>query len=99
MRITIADNGIGFDPKYAERIFLPFQRLHRHDEHPGTGLGLSIVRRIVERHRGGIVARSAPGQGACFVIDLPLRQPLARPSGITPPSVPAGDAPAAGSAT
>ena len=99
VRITFADNGIGFDPKYAERIFLPFQRLHRHDEHPGTGLGLSIVRRIVERHRGGIVARSAPGQGACFVIDLPLRQPLARPSGITPPSVPAGDAPAAGSAT
>ena len=96
VRIVVADNGIGFDPKYAERIFLPFQRLYGEDTYPGTGLGLSIVRRIVERHHGRVNAESAPGQGARFVVELPVRQP--QPAPLTPPSGRAGSAPAAGSA-
>ncbi len=74
--IRISDNGIGFDPKYTERIFAPFQRLHGRHEYEGTGIGLAIVRRIVERHRGSIAAHGRPGEGACFVLRLPERQPV-----------------------
>lgn len=70
--ITVADNGIGFDMQYAERIFQVFQRLHGRSEYEGTGVGLAICRKIVERHGGTICAESAPGQGARFVIRLPL---------------------------
>jgi signal transduction histidine kinase len=70
-RITVADNGIGFDPAYAERVFELFQRLHGRGEYEGTGIGLAIVRKIVQRHGGQINARSREGQGATFVIDLP----------------------------
>jgi len=73
-RITIQDNGIGFDARYAERIFSPFQRLHSRSEYEGTGMGLAIVRRIVERHGGRIEARGAPGAGAVFIVTLPQRQ-------------------------
>jgi len=72
--ITVQDNGIGFDEKYLDRIFTPFQRLHGRGAYEGTGMGLAICRKIVERHGGTITARSAPGQGSTFVVTLPLRQ-------------------------
>jgi len=72
-RIAVADDGIGFDPAHAERIFGLFQRLHRREEYPGSGIGLAICRRIVERHGGTIRAEGTPGQGARFVILLPAK--------------------------
>ena len=63
------DNGIGFEAKYAERIFGLFKRLHK-EEYPGTGLGLAICRRIVERYGGRIWAEASPGQGATFYFEL-----------------------------
>lgn len=72
-RLIVMDNGIGFDEKYAARIFEPFQRLHGRSEYPGTGMGLAIVRRIIERHQGHIRAESAPGRGSRFIIELPVR--------------------------
>lgn len=69
-RISVTDNGIGFDEKYAERIFGMFQRLHGRNSYEGTGMGLAICRKIVERHGGTICARSAEGQGATFVFTL-----------------------------
>ena len=73
--LRFQDNGIGFDPRYADKVFAPFQRLHARQEYEGTGIGLAIVRRIVERHRGSIHAEGRPGEGATFVIRLPARQP------------------------
>lgn len=73
--ITIEDKGIGFDEKYAERIFNPFQRLHGRDEYEGSGMGLAICRKIVERHGGVIHAKSEKGKGSSFIVSLPLRQP------------------------
>jgi signal transduction histidine kinase/DNA-binding LacI/PurR family transcriptional regulator len=72
-RITIQDNGIGFDEKYHERIFQAFQRLHSRSQYEGSGIGLAICRRIVERHHGHIYAHSSPGQGATFFLELPAR--------------------------
>jgi two-component system sensor kinase FixL len=74
-QIVIQDNGIGFEEAYLSRIFEPFQRLHGPTEYEGTGMGLTICRRIVERHGGSITARGVPGQGATFVVRLPLTQP------------------------
>jgi signal transduction histidine kinase len=74
-RITVEDNGIGFDEKYRERIFQIFQRLHGRSEYEGTGIGLAICRKIVERHGGVIAAHSSPGAGAKFVITLPRSNP------------------------
>jgi signal transduction histidine kinase len=73
-RITVVDNGIGFDMKYLDRIFTPFQRLHGRSEYEGTGMGLAVCRRIVERHGGTLTAESAPGQGARFLVTLPVHQ-------------------------
>ncbi len=72
--ITVEDNGVGFDPKHADRMFNVFQRLHSRKEFEGTGVGLAICRKIAERHGGQITAKSQVGQGATFTITLPLRQ-------------------------
>jgi PAS domain S-box-containing protein len=72
LRVTIKDNGIGFDPEYAGKIFDMFERLHGRDDFPGSGLGLAICKRIVENHNGYITANGYPDQGAVFEIDLPL---------------------------
>ena len=71
--IAVEDNGIGFDQRYAERIFGLFKRLHK-DEYPGTGLGLAICRRIVERYGGRIWAEGRPNEGATFYLSLPAPQ-------------------------
>jgi light-regulated signal transduction histidine kinase (bacteriophytochrome) len=72
--ITFADNGIGFLPEHAERIFEPLERLHGKRSYKGTGVGLAICKRIVERHGGSIRAKSKPGNGAMFIIELPVKQ-------------------------
>jgi PAS domain S-box-containing protein len=71
--LTVQDNGIGFDEKYLDKIFAVFQRLHNRQEYEGTGIGLAVCRRIVDRHGGSITARSKPGAGATFVVQLPAR--------------------------
>ncbi len=65
------DNGIGFDEKYTDRIFRPFQRLHGRNEYEGSGMGLAICRKVVARHGGEIRAHSRPGEGSTFVVTLP----------------------------
>ncbi len=70
-RIVVADNGIGFGERHAEKIFTVFQRLHGRAEYEGSGIGLSVCRRIVERHGGRITASAVEGQGSEFVIILP----------------------------
>jgi light-regulated signal transduction histidine kinase (bacteriophytochrome) len=71
--ICVEDNGIGFDERFVNKIFAPFQRLHGRKEYEGTGIGLAICRRIVERHNGTIVAKSTPGRGSIFIVTLPAR--------------------------
>ncbi|MGA2109550.1 MAG: PAS domain S-box protein [Syntrophorhabdales bacterium] len=73
--IFFEDNGIGFDEKYLDRIFTPFQRLHGRGTYEGTGIGLAICRKIVDRHGGSITAKSAPGKGSTFIVTLPAKQP------------------------
>jgi signal transduction histidine kinase len=72
--VTVEDNGIGFEQKYVDRIFAPFERLHGRSEYEGTGMGLAICRKIVERHGGSITARSIPNQGSKFIVTVPLQK-------------------------
>ena len=74
-QIQVSDNGIGFEEKYLDRIFTVFQRLHYRNEYEGTGVGLAICRKIAERHGGSITAISKLGEGATFIVTLPLQQP------------------------
>ena len=71
--ITVADNGIGFKPQHADRIFQMFERLHGRGIYEGTGIGLAVCRKIVERHGGTIVAAGIPGEGSVFTITLPVQ--------------------------
>ncbi|NEP06670.1 MAG: hypothetical protein F6K25_16300 [Okeania sp. SIO2G4] len=76
VQIMVSDNGIGFEEKYLDRIFTPFQRLYSKQQYQDTGIGLTICRKIVERHNGNITDRSIPNQGTTFVITLPIEQSL-----------------------
>ena len=77
--LWVRDNGPGFDPKFGERIFEIFQRLHRAEEYPGTGVGLAIVRKAMERMGGRAWAESQLGAGATFFLELPLSTGSAPP--------------------
>jgi PAS domain S-box-containing protein len=73
--LTVQDNGIGFEDQYLEKIFAVFQRLHGRSEYEGTGVGLAVCRRITDRHGGLITAQSKLGEGATFIVILPVQQP------------------------
>lgn len=70
-RVSVIDNGVGFNPEQAGRLFTPFQRLHRAEQFEGTGMGLANVKRIVDRHGGRVEARGEVGRGAVFTVVLP----------------------------
>lgn len=74
LRLTVSDNGIGFNEAYLQKIFVLFQRLNGREEYAGTGLGLAIVKKIADRHHGLVGARSREGEGATFIVVLPMEQ-------------------------
>jgi light-regulated signal transduction histidine kinase (bacteriophytochrome) len=75
--ISVRDNGIGFEPRYAARIFEIFQRLHGRTEYTGTGIGLAVVRKIIELHGGTIEATADTQRGAVFTIEIPAQVEIA----------------------
>lgn len=80
--LIVQDNGIGFEEKYLEKIFAVFQRLHGRQEYEGTGIGLAVCRRIMDRHGGKITAHSKPGEGATFVVILPVNHKEPAPKAV-----------------
>ncbi|MEL6180040.1 MAG: ATP-binding protein, partial [Myxococcota bacterium] len=78
--LTVADNGIGFDMKYADRIFGVFKRLHGRGSYNGTGIGLALCRRIVQYHGGSIAVWSQPEQGTTFTVRLPIHHKVTHPT-------------------
>ena len=84
-KITVSDNGIGFDPKYADEIFMVFKRLHSYHEYEGSGVGLSICKKIVDKHNGYITAQSKVNEGSTFTVILPEKQ-LAHDDNVSAPS-------------
>lgn len=75
-RITITDNGIGFDEKFLDRIFVIFQRLHTRESYEGTGIGLAITKKIVEKHDGMITAKSKENSGTSFIMVIPVKNTI-----------------------
>jgi signal transduction histidine kinase len=96
LRVCVQDNGAGFDPEQAQRLFQPFQRLHPGEDFSGTGIGLTIVQRIVERHGGSVLAVGEPGRGARFEFTLSAAPEQAGPQ--APGQVPVQVQPAAAAA-
>jgi signal transduction histidine kinase len=74
VKLVVSDNGIGFDPQYARRIFRIFERLHGRGTYPGTGIGLALCRKIAERHGGTVFAHSVLGEGSVFTVTLQTRR-------------------------
>lgn len=82
VKLVVRDNGIGFEPQYARRIFRVFERLHGRGPYPGTGIGLALCRKIAERHGGTVIAQSVLGEGSTFTVTLQTRrtEPVALPA-------------------
>ncbi|MFN2362070.1 MAG: PAS domain S-box protein [Marinobacter sp.] len=78
--LVVSDNGVGFDPRYAEKLFHPFQRLHKRENYAGTGIGLAIVKKILDRHGASVTVESIPGQGTTFRIHFADSRTEAEPN-------------------